>query len=306
LLLFAQSVVADASTFVGQVQANFRVTEVIDGTTTFENEPGTLNMTVTTDYTNMRWSLDFDVDLLISGSPGQPFETRLAASGNLLSRRCVSACSLDGPGSPSPLSFPNANGQSGAGSYVLLGSSEWTLTDRIVTTVRERHSPEKTVLGSGSISNNLAFNPGNHFLAVSNYPFNIQLTPGVSTRSAWQNENGQWMNGPVGGPIFHLGRITDGSDYLEVTITSFPSIVTLYEQLPGDFNDNTVVDAADYVVWRKAPGPLSPFITDIDVWRGNFGAALGARSVAGSAANVPEPSPLVMLLAAAAAMAWRR
>ena len=234
---------ADASTFVGQIQANFRVTEVLDGTTTIENEIGTLDVAVTTDYTNMRWSLDFDVDLLIAGGPGQPFETRLAANGSLTSRRCVSACSLDGPGSASPLSFPNSNGQSGAGSYVLLGSSEWTLTDRIVTAVRERHSPEKTILGSGSISNNLAFNPGSHFLSVFSYPSNIQHTPGLSTRSAWQNENGQWVNGPIAGPSFHLGRITDGSDYLEVTITTFPSTVTLFEQLPGDFNDNAVVDA---------------------------------------------------------------
>ena len=139
VLVCTQSVVA-ASTFVGQTTANFRVTETIDGTTTTANKTGAIGFTLTTDFSTMRWSLDFDVDLLMAGGPSQSFETRLLANGSLTSRRCASAstCPVVGLGDPSPLSFPDANGRSGAGSYFLYGSAEWTLTDRIVNVVRER------------------------------------------------------------------------------------------------------------------------------------------------------------------------
>ncbi|MCC7474134.1 MAG: autotransporter-associated beta strand repeat-containing protein [Pirellulales bacterium] len=50
---------------------------------------------------------------------------------------------------------------------------------------------------------------------------------------------------------------------------------------PGDFNNNSTVDAADFVVWRKAgptdtlPNDPTPGVvdsTDYDVWRANFGS----------------------------------
>jgi sugar lactone lactonase YvrE len=66
-------------------------------------------------------------------------------------------------------------------------------------------------------------------------------------------------------------------------------------QLAGDYNENHVVDAADYVVWRNLLGTTTPLPGDVtsglvseddyDVWRMNFG-----RSVpGGAAAAVPEP-----------------
>jgi hypothetical protein len=91
----------------------------------------------------------------MAGGPSQSFETRLLVTGNLTSRRCVPPqCTLAGPGDPSPLSFTNASGQSGAGSFFLLGSADWMLSDRIVTAVRERHGPEAEIMAG-------AFNGGN-------------------------------------------------------------------------------------------------------------------------------------------------
>ena len=53
--------------------------------------------------------------------------------------------------------------------------------------------------------------------------------------------------------------------------------------LPGDYNDDGQVDAADYAVWRNnlgesvtLPGDTTPgtvTAADLDVWRGNFGAS---------------------------------
>jgi DNA-binding beta-propeller fold protein YncE len=69
-------------------------------------------------------------------------------------------------------------------------------------------------------------------------------------------------------------------------------------QLAGDYNGNHVVDAADYVVWRKQLGTTTALPGDIthglvsdddyDVWRTNFG-----RSDSGGAAVVPEPGTIL-------------
>jgi hypothetical protein len=69
----------------------------------------------------------------------------------------------------------------------------------------------------------------------------------------------------------------------------------------GDYNGNGVVDAADYVLWRKgdiaADGNNDTLVDslDYDIWRGNFGATAGAGSALGSAA-VPEPATCGLLV----------
>jgi hypothetical protein len=86
--------------------------------------------------------------------------------------------------------------------------------------------------------------------------------------------------------------------------------------LPGDYNLNGVVDAPDYVIWRKlygsqtylaADGDLSGTVdeVDYDFWRSRFGNTLGV----GSDAAVPEASTALLLcIAALSLMAgrWRR
>ena len=64
--------------------------------------------------------------------------------------------------------------------------------------------------------------------------------------------------------------------------------------LPGDYNGNGTVDAADYVVWRKGLGTTFTQ-SDYDVWRTNFGRSAGSGTTA--AAAIPEPSSLWLFLA---------
>lgn len=62
--------------------------------------------------------------------------------------------------------------------------------------------------------------------------------------------------------------------------------------LAGDFNFNGVVDAADYVAWRKANGTHASF----DIWRAHFGQNAGNSAAAGATAFVPEPGTLILLI----------
>jgi T5SS/PEP-CTERM-associated repeat protein len=72
--------------------------------------------------------------------------------------------------------------------------------------------------------------------------------------------------------------------------------------LPGDYNGNGIVDAADFVVWRKTDGSQSGY----DEWRTNFGrtagaasrAALGSPRLGEPTSAVPEPAAILMVLTA--------
>jgi autotransporter-associated beta strand protein len=71
--------------------------------------------------------------------------------------------------------------------------------------------------------------------------------------------------------------------------------------VPGDYNGNGIVDAADYVMWRKG-GPLANDFTpgnqpaDYDFWRSRFGATTNPGSGSGLGESaVPEPSSIVFV-----------
>lgn len=78
--------------------------------------------------------------------------------------------------------------------------------------------------------------------------------------------------------------------------------------LPGDYNENGTVDAADYVAWRKAgptdtlpndPSPGTVDQSDYDLWRANFGNTTPASGSAASlGVAVPEPGTFALALLA--------
>ncbi len=94
--------------------------------------------------------------------------------------------------------------------------------------------------------------------------------------------------------------------------STFTTLATMNAAVPGDYNQNGIVDTADYVVWRKndgtantLPNDPTPGVvdsTDYDLWRANFGnrpsvfrgvalsAATGAASGSGLGSTVPEPA----------------
>jgi hypothetical protein len=85
----------------------------------------------------------------------------------------------------------------------------------------------------------------------------------------------------------------------------FVKYVTGSPGVPGDYNNNGVVDAADYVLWRKG-GPLQNEVdtpgtvnaADYTAWRARFGNTSGSGTSLGGSA-VPEPSACCLLLLSA-------
>lgn len=119
-----------------------------------------------------------------------------------------------------------------------------------------------------------------------------------------------------GSPFSFELNATDaaGEDFFDTAATV---TVTLIDGLPGDYNLDNRVNAADYVTWRNLRGQTVALpnedrtatpgeVTDEDffVWRHNFGRTAGgfARAV------VPEPSAVVLaaLLLAASVTSRRR
>lgn len=86
--------------------------------------------------------------------------------------------------------------------------------------------------------------------------------------------------------------------------------------LAGDYNGDGMVNLADYTVWRDnlgsttamLPGDSTPSIvdgSDYQVWKDNFGATASSASAIGQQA-VPEPSTILLVLAATTVAALRR
>jgi hypothetical protein len=80
-------------------------------------------------------------------------------------------------------------------------------------------------------------------------------------------------------------------------------VVLFVPGLPGDYNEDHVVNAADYTVWRNNLGSSTALpnddsagvaADDYDRWKTNFGQTLGN----GAASAVPEPASLALLLVA--------
>ncbi len=83
-----------------------------------------------------------------------------------------------------------------------------------------------------------------------------------------------------------------------------------FARLPGDFNDDGQVDAADYTVWRDGLGSTFDPI-DYDAWKENFGTSWSGTGASGGnsqmpfpLAIVPEPSAKSLLVIAVATIGW--
>ena len=91
------------------------------------------------------------------------------------------------------------------------------------------------------------------------------------------------------------------------------AIATPSSGLPGDYNQDGAVNAADYTVWRNNLGstamlpndPSPGMVTqeDYDTWKTHFGQTAGSGAIGNASAAVPEPPTLGLLILAS--VGWR-
>jgi hypothetical protein len=63
----------------------------------------------------------------------------------------------------------------------------------------------------------------------------------------------------------------------------------------GDYNNDGIIDAADYVLWRKSPNSHGGTPTGYNNWRTNFGTVVSGSGGGGGDAAVPEPGTVTLL-----------
>ena len=113
-----------------------------------------------------------------------------------------------------------------------------------------------------------------------------------------------WQFDPAdGGDLKWTGWVSWIGGRIEVSTLDAGAL--LVPSVPGDYNQNGVVDAADYVVWRseledggagRADGNQDGDIdaADYDLWKANFGQAATGSSI--TAIATPEPTSVLSLL----------
>ena len=197
----------------------------------------------------------------------------------------------------------------GAGTWRKVGTGTTTFTG---TVAGNTHSGD-TVIEDGTLSITSPYlaNAGDVYLltgAALDLAFTETDTIDQLFLDNMAQEVGLWGAEGNAGATFTTPLIT-GAGLLQVS--TGPSM-----GVPGDYNNNGTVDAADYVLWRKGAALENEVETigentseDYTAWRARFGNTSGAGSGAAlGAASVPEPSAIALALLAAAigAFAGRR
>ena len=125
----------------------------------------------------------------------------------------------------------------------------------------------------------------------------LLVADALTTNNAWQDRQlvGVAPAGSVEARLV-IQFIQPSNQTGAVHIDSVAFAVSPPVILDGDYNSDRVVDAADYVVWRKTDGTPAGY----NVWRTHFGDTSGSGEVARSNADVPEPATSLLLMFVAA------
>jgi hypothetical protein len=96
------------------------------------------------------------------------------------------------------------------------------------------------------------------------------------------------------------------------------TIPDLFPRLAGDYDDNGIVDTADYIVWRNTNGQMGVGLAadgdlnnkidaaDLEVWRANFGQSAATGSSTAADQSVAEPSSIAALVLLAGIQGLKR
>jgi hypothetical protein len=159
-------------------------------------------------------------------------------------------------------------------------------------------------------------------LTTGGVDLQFKLTAPTAYSLAISNRDGsgsQLLNGTLAPFALSTLRVFNfrGGNAVPASDAYFNSIAIV--SLPGDYNDDGQVNAADYVTWRKIANTVSPLLNDLigseigqaqfDQWLGHFGESVGvgaAAAVEPLDAAVPEPCAIALLLFGVAGLSLLR
>lgn len=137
---------------------------------------------------------------------------------------------------------------------------------------------------------NYAFT-GTEAMAVYGGP--VPLTIGSTTHlgNLAPLPGGDLQGDVMNGLFFYRGSRYDISP---VDIAILRDVGLPVKTATGDFNQDGVIDAADYVVWRKGLG-TTYLANEYNVWRAHFGERLSGGASVGATPAVPEPTTMAIV-----------
>jgi hypothetical protein len=153
--------------------------------------------------------------------------------------------------------------------------------------------------------------------AYPTYAASNQFTIGGLDADGTAGPPGQNFNQDIIGDIAEILIYNNVDDAQRASVQAY--LTNKYFQAapnqPGDFNSDGVVDAGDYVTWKKNAGTSNALANDnglgtpigaahYDLWRANFGNPPGAGSGSSLSAAVPEPDYGVLAAIALLGSAW--
>jgi hypothetical protein len=163
------------------------------------------------------------------------------------------------------------------------------------------------------------------------FPINGQVSFSADGRTIWFNFDpisipvqGVSASSPVTLDISKVvvwsGPVLDPipvAQHLDLFVSEYPTT----PEVPGDYNQNGIVDAADYTIWRDTLGSTTDLRAngdntgasagivdqaDYNFWNTNFGQHTGSGSGERANATVPEPTTLFMVFTGVLMRFFRR
>ncbi len=252
---------------------------------------------------------------------------------------------VNGTTSPHPIAIINGN-RSGSGAMTTSGILvvNGSKTGAGLVTVNDTGTLAGTGSIEGDVTNNGTIAPGDESLTPGTLTLTDSVTNGTDSHWLIGLDGASSGKLAVGGnvdlsAVDNLDVIGVGSGtswiigtYVGMLTGTFDNITAGYavdygtgtnSQITlnvapigpdGDFNSDGVVDAADYVAWRKNDGSNNALPNDgglgtpigqahYDLWRANFGNSGSGSGALNAVTAVPEPSSLLLLLLAMAGLA---